>query len=162
LFGERPHPTCGVATEEAAHRQAQFHQPARDRQISQPTLIPRMHPPRRHRAPRAALLGAARRRMKNDTNAGTCDLVDLYAVKMRQQPADDLITPSTQRSTTMNIDHSSRDRTDFRHQLFASSGAAQFGPNSTFSSFSTTRVSARDDVDPTASTPGDVDGESHT
>jgi hypothetical protein len=32
--------------------------------------------------------------MKNDTIVGFDDLADLHAVKMRQQPADDLITPS--------------------------------------------------------------------
>jgi hypothetical protein len=88
LFGERAHPTGGVHAEEAAHRQAQFHQPARYRQISQSTLIPRMYPPGRHRARRTDLLSAARRCMKNDTSAGIGDFVDLYVVKMRQQPAD--------------------------------------------------------------------------
>jgi hypothetical protein len=33
--------------------------------------------------------------MKNNAIAGFGDPVDLYAVKMRQQPADELITPST-------------------------------------------------------------------
>jgi hypothetical protein len=46
------------------------------------------------RLPLIALHGAARRGMKNDAFAGVGDLVDLYAVKMRQQPADDLITPT--------------------------------------------------------------------
>jgi hypothetical protein len=58
-----------------------------------------MHSPRRNRARRTVLLGAARRGMKHDTTAGFGDFVDFYAVKMRQQLADDLITPSTQRLT---------------------------------------------------------------
>ncbi|WP_170047418.1 hypothetical protein [Couchioplanes caeruleus] len=49
--------------------------------------------------------------MKNDANAGLGDFIDLYAGKMRQQLADDLIAPSTRRSITEIIDHSSRDRT---------------------------------------------------
>jgi hypothetical protein len=32
---------------------------------------------------------------------------------MRQQPADDLVTPSTQRAIATNIDHPTRDRTPF-------------------------------------------------
>jgi hypothetical protein len=32
--------------------------------------------------------------MKNDAITDFGDLADRYAVKMRQQPADDLITPS--------------------------------------------------------------------
>ncbi|WP_233412078.1 hypothetical protein, partial [Nucisporomicrobium flavum] len=43
--------------------------------------------------PRSTLPGAARRCMKNDTDAGFDDFTDLY-VEMRRQPADDLITPS--------------------------------------------------------------------
>lgn len=60
-----------------------------------------------------ALLGAARCRAKDDAIVGFGDLVDHYAVKMRQEPADDLITPITQRSIMVDIDHSSRDRTPF-------------------------------------------------
>ena len=39
------------------------------------------------------MLGAAGRCMQNDTSDGIGDFVDLYAIKMRQQPADDLVTP---------------------------------------------------------------------
>jgi len=76
--------------------------------------------------------------MKNDTNAGLGDFVDLYAVEMRQQPADDFITPSTQRSITMNIDHSSRDRTEFRRQMSLSSGVSKISSLSMFVSFGAT------------------------
>jgi hypothetical protein len=84
LFSEGPHRAHGVDAEEAAHRQTQLHQTAGDRQIGQPTLIPRMHSSRRGRALRAALLIAANRGMKNNTIVGLGDLTDLQAVKMRQ------------------------------------------------------------------------------
>jgi hypothetical protein len=66
-----------------------------------------MHLARRNRAGWAILLGAARRGMKNDTIASFDDLVDLYAVKVRQQSADDLITPVIQRSIMLKIKRSS-------------------------------------------------------
>ena len=72
-----------------------------------------MHPPGRHRARRATLLAAARRSVDNNASTGSRDFADLYVIKVRQQPANELITPSTQRWIMMNIDHSLRDRTPF-------------------------------------------------